>query len=322
MSHILQSVSVVIPIIFVLCLGFFAQRSKVFGTNEDVVTLFNEFTLKFSLPALLFVGTVSMSKSELLKDLDLFLVFLVSLLSGYIIGFLIAKVVFKRSVIESAIAGLVAAFPSGPFYGTSLLNSIYGTESEAAISIIAISLNVFIMPLVTVIINVSSSQQSTQHDSLIVLVGKSVYEAIFKTPFVLASLVGFIFVFIDIKMPSVVINSLDLIGNAASSMAVFVAGMTIAERTIKMSVEVGVDLFLKCIVIPVLFVGVAFLFKMPLYSPIFNQGLLLAALPAGPMVILLSTKYKAYQEEASSAFAFSPIVMVIALTALITMINP
>ncbi len=322
MDQILQAVAVVIPIIFVLVFGFSAQKWKAFGTEVNPIPVINNLVLKFALPPTLFVGTIIVTREQLTHDLILFLVLIIALLIAYFFGFLVAKLLFKRNNIESSIAGLAVSFSAGPFYGPALLGSLYGAESGVAVSIISLVINVFIVPLATIIIKLNLANKEDKHDSMIKLIGISLYEAIFKTPFVWAPLLAFILVFLGIKMPDVVNNSLDLIGKATAGLAVFVAGMTIAANKFKLNGEVLLFALLKNIGLPILFIGIAMLLNMTKESVIFDQGLLLAALPSGPMIVLLATRYQQYQQQASSILAVSTVGMLITVTTLIYLLNP
>lgn len=320
MSHILQSITIVTPIIFVLALGFFAGKKQAFGKSSDSISVINELVLNFALPASLFVGTISVTRTQLLGDTGLFISLLISLLVAYFIGLFVAKYIFKRNMIEASIAGLAVSFSAGPFYGPALLDSIYGQAGGVSVSIIALLLNVFIVPLATIIIklNVSSSNKKT---SLTKMIGQSIFDAIFKTPFVWAPLLAFVLVFLDIHMPDIVTSSLKLIGEATAGIAIFVAGMTIAENKFKLTKEVVTIALLKNIGLPLLFVGVALFLHMTKGSTTFDQGLLLSALPSGPMIVLLATRYKQYQQEASSILAFSTVGMLVTVTAIIALLN-
>jgi hypothetical protein len=119
----------------------------------------------------------------------------------------------------------------------------------------------------------------------------------------------------------VVDSSLKLIGEATAGIAIFVAGMTIAANKFTLTKEVAVVTLLKNIGLPAIFFSLAIVFHMIKGTPSFNQGLLLAALPSGPMIVLLATKYKQYQKEASSILALSTIGMLVTVTALIVMLN-
>ncbi|GAF37934.1 MULTISPECIES: AEC family transporter [Lactobacillaceae] len=322
MSSLTQSLVIVIPILFVLTLGFLAERTHAFGAQTRPIPIINEMVLNFALPASLFVGTVKVSKTGLEKEFVLFVALLLTLLIGYGIGFAVAKLIFKQNVIASAIAALGVSFSAGPFFGPAVLGKIYGAEkSGVAISLISLVLNVVIIPLTTTVIKIELQRKTTQHISVGKLVGNSVFQAIFKTPYVWAPLLGIILVFLDFKIPVVASASLNLIGETTTGVAVFVAGMTIANNKFQINSVTLILTILKNVGLPILFLGVAFLLRIVPGSMFFNQGLLLAALPTGPMMVLLATRYKEFQKEASSILVLSTIGMLITVTGLILILH-
>lgn len=322
MSQIFQATSVMIPIFFVLILGFCSGKVKAFGKNRgEAISVINELVLTFALPASLFVGTMSVTKKQLVADINLFISLLICSIIGYVIGFFFAKLLFKRNIIESAIAGLAVAFSAGPFYGPALLGDLYGSSSSVAVSLVSMILNVIIVPLTTIIIKIEIERASKQHDSVAKLIGKSLFDSIFKVPFVWAPLLAFIFVFFGVSIPQVALSSLNLMGEASAGMAVFVAGLTISAYKFKVTTEVVVISVLKNIVLPLIFIGTALLLNLKFGSVAFNEGLLLTALPSGPMIVLFSTKYKQYQQEASSILAFSTIGMLVTVNILIVILG-
>lgn len=322
MEHLLQSAAIVIPIIFVLVFGFFAGKTKAFGTEGNPISTLNELVLKFALPPALFIGTVTVSHKELVDEFVLFFALLVSILIAFGIGLAIARYIFKRNMVEASIAGLAVSFSAGPFYGPALLDSIYGLGSGVAVSMITVAINVFLVPLATIIIKMTLAQNEEHQQSIIQLLASSLYSAIFKTPFVWAPLLAFILVFLDIHMPSVVVSSLGLIGKATAGIAIFVAGMTIAANKFQFSKEIVFFSLCKNIGLPLLFIAIAVsFFGMHKDTVMFNEGLLLAALPSGPMIVLLATRYKQYQQQASSILAITTVGMLITVTAVIAILN-
>jgi malonate transporter len=65
------------------------------------------------------------------------------------------------------------------------------------------------------------------------------------------------------------------------------------------------------VVLPVFFCVLAALLCVK--APFSYEGLLLTALPSGPIGILLATRYKIYESEASSTVALTMILMVLTI---------
>src|SRR5580692_6106635 len=89
-----ETLTIIFPVFFVLLLGYAAGRANQFDSHQ--VAGINELVLKFALPASLFVGTVSVSRTQLLRETPLLMAMLVSLVGMYIVVFLLGKILFRR----------------------------------------------------------------------------------------------------------------------------------------------------------------------------------------------------------------------------------
>jgi malonate transporter and related proteins len=80
--------------------------------------------------------------------------------------------------------------------------------------------------------------------------------SIFKTienPLVLSPIVGAILVMLGVHLPDVLIESLQLLGSAASGVAVFASGLTLAAHRFAAKPAVFTGTFVKIIVQPAIF---------------------------------------------------------------------
>jgi malonate transporter and related proteins len=301
-----EILNIVFPIFFVLLLGYAAGRTNQFDSHQ--VAGINELVLNFAVPASLFVGTVGVSRTQLLRETPLLMAMLVSLVGMYIVVFLLGKILFRHTVGGAALQAIAVSFTAGPFFGPAVLIPIYGTSSAVAISMIALILNIVIVPATLVLLGISlPPAESGIKSPAVALLGSALVRAI-KAPFVWVPLVAFALVLAGVNVPAVVDSALGLIGHATSGVALFVAGITIATSKITLNLEVGVNAVLKMVVLPVFCFSLATLFSVK--APFSDEGLLLTALPSGPIGILLATRYKTYEAEASSTMAVTMILIV------------
>jgi malonate transporter and related proteins len=304
-----EILNIILPIFSVLLLGYAAGRANQFDSHQ--VAGINELVLKFALPASLFVGTVSVPRTQLLQETPLLVAMLVSLVGLYIVVFLLGKLLFRHTVAGAALQAILASFTAGPFFGPAVLSPIYGADSAVAISMIALILNIVIVPATLVLLGISVQPAgSATKTSAGALLGSALVNAI-KAPFVWVPLVAFALVLAGVSVPSVVDSGLGLIGRATSGVALFVAGITIAASKIVFNLEVGVNAVLKMVVLPAFCGVLAALLSVK--APFSYEGLLLTALPSGPIGILLATRYKIYESEASSTVAVTMIMMVLTI---------
>jgi malonate transporter and related proteins len=312
-----QILTIIAPIFFVLLLGYAAGRAKEF--DNDQVAGINELVLDFALPATLFVGTVSTSRDQLLQQGPFVLALLTSIVGLYVIVFILGMHLFRYSLGVAALQAITVTFSAGPYFGPAVLSPIYGASSAVAISMIALILNIIIVPMTLVLIGISRQTATSEAKSSVgALVAPALVNAI-KAPFVWAPLLAVGLVLIGVRVPSLVELALNLIGQATAGVALFVAGLTVAARKIILNMEIGANSLLKMLVQPAVYFVLAQAFSVkPLYM---HEGLLLTALPSGPMGILLATRYKMYESEASSTLAVTTILMLITLPIVLYLIR-
>jgi malonate transporter and related proteins len=260
------------------------------------------------LPASLFVGTVGVSRTQLLQETPLLVAMLVSLVGVYLVVFLLGKLLFRHTVGVAALQAIAVSFTAGPFFGPAVLSPIFGASSAVAISMIALILNIVIVPATLVLLGISQPPaESSTKSPAGALLGSALVRSI-KAPFVWVPLVAFALVLAGVTVPAVVDSGLGLIGHATSGVALFVAGITVATSKIILNLEVGVNAVLKMVVLPLFCFGLAALLSVK--APFSYEGLLLTSLPSGPIGILLATRYKIYEAEASSTVAVTMILIV------------
>ena len=301
-----EILNIIFPIFFVLLLGYAAGRANQFDSHQ--VAGINELVLKFALPASLFVGTVGVTRTQLLQETPLLVAMLVSLVGVYIGVFVVGKILFRHTVGAAALQAIAVSFTAGPFFGPAILTPIFGASSAVAISMIALILNIVIVPATLVLLGISQPPaESNINTAAGALLGSALVRAV-KAPFVWVPLVAFALVLAGVTVPAVVDSGLGLIGQASSGVALFVAGITVATSKIILNLEVGVNALLKMVVLPLFCFGLAALLSVK--APFSYEGLLLTALPSGPIGILLATRYKIYEAEASSTVAVTMMLIV------------
>jgi malonate transporter and related proteins len=313
---LLQILTIIVPIFFVLLLGYAAGRAKEFGSDQ--VAGINELVLDFALPASLFVGTVSTPREQLLQQGPFVLALLVGIVGLYVIVLLLGRQLFRHAMGLAALQAITVCFSAGPYFGPAVLTPVYGASGAVAISMIAIILNIVIVPMTLILIEVSRGTEGSEVKSIASLVGPALANAV-KTPFVWAPLLAVALVLVGVRVPHLVDSALSLIGQATGGVALFVAGLMIAAHKVIFNLEVVVNAVLKMLVQPAVFFLLALAFGVK--PPFLYEGLLLTALPSGPMGILLATRNKMYESDASSALAATSIAMLITLPIVLYLIG-
>lgn len=134
-----------------------------------------------------------------------------------------------------------------------------------------------------------------------------------------APLLALVLVLLGIRVPRLLVSPLQFIGSTTSGVALFVAGLSVASVTFKLSLEVIVNSVGRVVVTPLLVAAFALLFGASRKD--LQEGVVLAALPTGTIAILLANRYRRYQAEASSTLAVTTVALIPVLPALVLLLG-
>jgi malonate transporter and related proteins len=158
-----NSIAVLLPIFFVLALGYFAGRTKEFNSNQ--ASGLNELVITYALPAALFVGASKTPRDQLLAQGTFFMALLIAFVGLQVLCLLVAKF-FHQTAGAAGLQAYMSASPTSPFLGTPILSGLYGASSATSIVLSAIIINVIQIPLTLILLEVEKSQKTGEHTNL------------------------------------------------------------------------------------------------------------------------------------------------------------
>jgi malonate transporter len=133
-----------LPVVITFLLGFVGAWRGDFR-REDAAIL-NRLVLTYAAPLMLFVGTLSTSRANLIQGVPLLIVSCVAIVGMYGVVFVLSRVVFAVSIGASALAALVASAPAVPFMGPAILGHLFGQASAIPIAIASLVINLTVVP--------------------------------------------------------------------------------------------------------------------------------------------------------------------------------
>ncbi len=306
--RVVDIVSVLIPVFAVVGLGYFAGARKIF--DDDQVDGFNEFVLGFALPAMVFAGVVTTSRSVLIGDAALFVGVTAVQLLFVGLGLVIGRIVLKRNLASSAIIALLIAVPTAAFMGTPILDDLFRrSTSSLAISLYAISTSAVILPVTIVILEWATRPADDARGfgpllrDVLVRTGS---RSMVWSPFLALAVVA-----VGFEPPEPFDASLDLIGQATSAVALFASGLIIARFRPRMGVEPISLAVIKNVVQPLLMLGLAMLFGITGVGR--SEAVILTAMPASVVGPMFAVRYGAYESESASALIASTVLSVVTM---------
>src|SRR6266487_4798701 len=148
----LTALTVLLPVFFVLGLGYFAGRAKKF--DADQVAGLNDLVLDYAFPAMMFVATVKTPRDELLSEGSYALALLVAFVGLFLAVVLVSTRLLRHSLGEATLQANLASFPSVGFFGPPIFQGLFGPSSLVSIAFASTLSAVTIIPLTLVLLEI------------------------------------------------------------------------------------------------------------------------------------------------------------------------
>jgi malonate transporter len=307
-----SSISILLPVFFVIALGYWAGRSRQF--DLDQVKGVNNLVVEFTLPALMFVGIVAMTADALLAQASFLFVLFLGFAGAYLLTLLVSVALLRRSLGEAALQASSVSFPSVAFMGFPIFDGLFGRASfEPVSSANAIGVLV-IIPATVVLLEIDALRSSRgpagsarPRTSLARIAAVALFRS-FKKPIVWVPLLSFGLIFLDIRVPNEFVSMAKLIGQTTSGVALFAAGLVVAAYRLTLTAEVIGNVVAKMVIQPL---GVAVLaLALALPQSLTQQSILMFALPTAAFAALLAPHYGRYESESASTLILTTLAMV------------
>ncbi|HOZ63831.1 MAG TPA: AEC family transporter [Burkholderiaceae bacterium] len=287
---------VTFPFFALVLAGYVAARRKMLPL--EAIPGLNGFVLFFALPCMLYRFGASMPVAQLL-DGSVFLTYLLCAL--VMVGFAVAISLNERIGWNDASFGaLVAAFPNTGFMGVPLLVALLGPKA-AGPAIVTILVDMVITT--SLCIAISRLDGADEHGAAKAV--KNALKGVAANPLPWAIMLGAVSSAISLELPKPVMQTLGMLADAASPVALFTIGAVLARSQMLTAQGHAEPLalrdylpvaVLKLLLHPllVLLVGVAAIsLGVPLNKFALTVMVLVAALPSASNVAMLAERYAA-----------------------------
>lgn len=295
-----------VPIFAVMGLGYLAGWIRDIDSHN--VTELNALVMDFALPASLFVATASTSRTSLLSQWPLLVVFVVSMLALYALSYWMQRRLFGLGSSEASVQTLTIALPNYAAAGLPLIAAVFGATDTIYVALAIASGSIVLSPLTLAILEANKAPAGGPRNVGVVLraIGRSL-----RKPIVLAPLAGILFSIIGIPLPQPVSGSLQLIGQAAGGVALFLTGLILSAQRIELGHNVLSGTLLKNVVQTLVAVGL--ILVLPMDGNTARAALLLCALPSGFFGVLFGLRYGLESHVAGSTLIVSSLASIVTL---------
>lgn len=247
MENFLLALNVVLPIFLTMALGFLLKRLKM--VDESSLNTMNKLVFRVFMSILLFlnvynIGDLSKLSIDNLKLLGYAFIII------FVIVFL-AWIIYMPKVKEKKkLSVLIQGVYRGNFvlFGLAIVDSIYGKEGLATVSL----LTIVVIPTFNVLAVIILEYYSGREISKLKLV-----KQVFKNPLIIATLLGIIFILLEINIPKPIYKTLSDISKISTPLAFIVLGAELQFGNMLKNIKylISVNL-LRLIVNPLITIGI------------------------------------------------------------------
>jgi len=304
-----QIVAPLIPVAFVIVLGFIAGKRGTLSHSDSL--LITRLVLNWIFPALLLAGMARTSRAQLL-DFRFIAATFIALMGMYAIAFAIGWYRY-RDLKESTLKGLVNGYPDAAFMGIPILQSMFGPNSLYPVLVLNVIASLIMIPMTATLLAIASGKESGEKAFV-----SSVSQAV-RRPLMWAPALGILCSLLAIKLPSVLVDSLNLLGKATPGVSLFCLGLIMSSVKMKLSFDVWENSVLKLLVQPALMAGAALMLSVSGVPT--QQMILLCALPSATISGMFANEAGAYRDEATTSILVSGVLSIVTFSFAIYVID-
>jgi malonate transporter len=307
-------VGALLPVFFVLALGYLAGKRNTFDTDQAAGL--SKLALGFALPASLFVGMTQIPRALLLQQGCLVLALILAHDGLFLVSWFLLRRLKSLPGPASIIWALMLATSATPVFGIAVLQPLLGDTSVGTVGLVALAINL-VVPAAIILLEMGSSGSgaapaSSSSRRAQVLSG---LKSGLRSPLLWGPVLGIAVVLAGLRIPKDIASCFQMIGSATSGVAVFTVGLTLAAHAFHLSKAVLLGTLGRVTVqTAVLF---ALLHLLHVQSPFAREALVCCSFPLATIVVLLAAKYKTMEAESASALLLSTLSLVLTVPIII-----
>jgi len=305
------------PIFVIMLLGFYAGKAGMVDNKN--VSLLNIFVMDFALPAALFSATVQTPWAGIVQQSPLILVLVLAMWIVYAAIYFISTRLFHKSPQDAAVLTLTVALPNYAALGLPILGSVLGEGASTSLSVaVSIACGSVLMtpfcllPLEREKARAAGDGASAGIGMLPVLMWRSVTK-----PIVWGPLLGVVLSGLGVSMPGMVLSAIKPLGLAATAGALFLTGVILSARQLKINGVVVVSSITTMLIQPFIAWGLVIAFGIS--GQVAITAILMVALSAGFFGVVFGNRFGVQSPDAEATLLISSLLCIITLPLFITL---
>ncbi|MDO8347562.1 MAG: AEC family transporter [Rugosibacter sp.] len=295
MSIFLHHLALASPLFALVALGFGLMRWA--GWPRSVSDAMTRFVFAVALPAMLFRLMSDFSKLPPV-DARLLIAFFGSCLIVFGIGRLLAWRLFRLDGVAQSVFALGGVFSNNVLLGIPLAKATLGETALPSVALVLVFNSLILWTLVTV------SVEWARHGSFSVAGFAKTIKAVATNPIVASIVSGTLFGLAGLGVPALIDAPLAMLGSSAAPLSLVALGMGLAEYGIRAGWRQSTAICaLKLLLQPLVVWLLALALGLPRLET--QAVVLLAALPVGANVYLMSRQFKTLEGPVAASLVIS-----------------
>src|SRR5580700_11626250 len=152
--NIFGLVGALLPVFFVLALGYIAGKRNTFDTDQAAGL--SKLALGFALPAALFVSMTDIKRTLLLQQGSLVLALLIAHVGLFLVALFLLNRIQSLKGTASIICALMLSTSATPVFGIAVLQPLLGDTSTGTVGLVALAINL-VVPAAIILLEVSAT---------------------------------------------------------------------------------------------------------------------------------------------------------------------
>lgn len=209
-------IDVILPVFIVVGFGYLVVWRGLFSTS--VVDGLMSYTQNFAIPCLLFIALIQIDLSQA-YSLKLMSSFYIGAASGFALGFLGARYLFRRSAQDSVAIGFVSLFSNSVMMGLAITERAYGVEALVA-NFAIVSMHAPFCYFV----GITAMEIAKSDGESIGKVASNVVRSMMKNALFIAIILGLMINIMNVTLPKAILDGAHMIAQTALPAALFGMG--------------------------------------------------------------------------------------------------
>lgn len=301
----LNGLNSVLTIFIMIGTGFILAKKGFF--TKETSKLFSQLVLRISLPLMMVVSIpMRFSKEKLISSSSGIIVAFSSIILTYTIAIIVAHI-FKIEKSKRGVFYTMFAFSNSIFIGLPINISLFGEESATYVFLFYLANTSLFWTLAVYNIRRTSTKSDKKFSKLESL------KRIFSPPFI-SFIIGLTLVFLEIKLPSFMVNSFRYIGNLTTPLSMFFIGIVIHSidfKEIKLDITSYLIIAGKFIIAPSIMYLCLKLFELP--NILNNVFIIESTMPIITQAALISEFYGVNSKYVSFMVGFTTVLSILVI---------